>query len=291
MLKGSFVALVTPFKNSREIDYPALERLINYQIAGGSAGFVPCGTTGESATLTEEERKKVIEKTIEFTNKRALVIAGTGTNSTSTTIKLTKMAKDAGADGVLIVCPYYNKPTQEGIYQHFKEVALAVDIPILIYNIPGRSGVNISPETVKRLSEIKNIVGIKEASGSLQQACEIIAKCSDSFSVLSGEDMLTLPMISVGGKGAISATSNVVPGEMAGMITHALNGEFAKAREIHYRLLSLFKALFVETNPIPVKAALKLMGLCDGSVRLPLVEASPSTVNLLKEVLKELKKI
>ncbi len=291
MFEGSFVALITPFKNGKEVDYEALERLIKFQLDNGTKGVVPCGTTGESATLTEEERKKIIEKTLEFINRKALVIPGTGTNSTATTIKLTKMAKDAGADGVLLVCPYYNKPTQEGIYQHYKEIALSVDIPIIVYNIPSRSGVNILPETIKRLSEIKNIVGIKEASGSISQACEIISKSGSEFSVLSGEDVLTLPLISVGGKGAISATSNVAPGEMSEMIKSAINGDYKRAREIHYNLLPLFKALFIETNPIPVKTMLKFMGFCDGSFRLPLVEPSQSTVNLIKEVLKEMKKI
>ncbi len=291
MFEGNFVAIITPFKNGKEIDYSQLERLIEFHLKEGCAGFVPCGTTGESATLSEEEKKRLIEKTVEFVNKRALVIAGTGTNSTSTTIKLTKMAKDAGADGVLLVCPYYNKPTQEGIYQHYKEVASAVDIPIVLYNIPGRSGVNITPETIKKLSEIKNIVAIKEASGSISQACEIINLCGDSITLLSGEDILTLPLLSIGAKGVISATSNIVPREMTEMVNYALKNNYEKAREIHYKLLPLFKALFVETNPIPVKMALKLMGFCDGSVRLPLVAASSSTQNLLEKVLKEMKKI
>jgi len=291
MLEGSFVALITPFKNGKEVDYEAIENLLKFQIENGTNGIVPCGTTGEAATLTEEERKRIIEKTIEVVNRRALVFPGTGTNSTATTIKLTKMAKEIGADGVLIVCPYYNKPTQEGIYEHYKEVAMAVDIPIIVYNIPSRTGVNISPDTIKRLSEIKNIVGIKEASGSISQACEIISRCGEQFSVLSGEDALTLPLISVGGKGAISATSNVAPKEMAEMIKSALNGDYKRAKEIHYTLLPLFKALFLETNPIPVKTMLKFMGFCDGSLRLPLVEPSPSTVNVIKEVLTSLKKI
>jgi len=291
MFEGSFVALITPFKNGKEVDYKALENFLKFQIENGTNGIVPCGTTGEAATLTEEERKKIIEKTIEVVNKKALVFPGTGTNSTSTTIKLTKMAKDIGADGVLIVCPYYNKPTQEGIYQHYKEVAISVDIPIILYNIPSRTGVNITPDTIKRLSEIKNIVGIKEAAGSISQACEIISKCGEKFSVLSGEDILTLPLISVGGKGAISATSNVAPKEMAEMIKSALNGDYKRAKEIHYTLLPIFKTLFIETNPIPVKTMLKFMGFCDGSLRLPLVEPSPSTVNAIKEVLTSLKKI
>lgn len=291
MFEGSFVALITPFKNGKEVDYSSLESLIKYQLNNGTKGIVPCGTTGESATLTEEERKKIIERTVEFVNKKAIVVSGTGTNSTATTIKLTKMAKDAGADGVLIVCPYYNKPTQEGIYQHYKEIALTVDIPIIVYNIPSRSGVNILPDTIKRLSEIENIVGIKEASGSLSHVCEIISKCGDGFSVLSGEDILTLPLISVGAKGAISATSNVAPSEMADMIKFALNGDYKMAKEIHYKLLPLFKACFIETNPIPVKTMLRFMGFCDGSMRLPLVEPSLSTINTIKEVLTQLKKI
>lgn len=291
MFEGPSVALITPFIKAKEVDYNALKEIIEYQLKNGTKGFVPCGTTGEAATLTMDERKKVIEKTIEFVGKRGFVIAGTGTNSTASTVELTKFAKDAGADGVLLVCPYYNKPTQEGIYQHYKTVAESVDIPIVIYNIPGRTGVNIAPETVKRLANIPNIVGIKEASGSIIQVSEIVRECGESFTVLSGEDALTLPIMSVGGKGVISATSNVVPREMAELVNLSLSNRYEEARAIHFKLLPLFKALFAETNPGPVKAALKLMGMCDGSLRLPLVPVSPSTEELLKKVLKELGKI
>lgn len=291
MFEGPTVALITPFVKSKKVDYEALKGLIEFQLENGTKGFVPCGTTGEAATLTLEERKKVIEKTVDFVNKKGFVIAGTGTNSTESTIELTKFAKEVGADGVLIVCPYYNKPTQEGIYQHYKKVAEGVDIPIILYNIPSRTGVNITVDTMRELSKIPNIVGVKEASGSILQVSEIVKECGDTFTVLSGEDALTLPIMSVGGKGVISATSNVAPTEMANIVSLSMENRYEEARKVHLRLLPLFKTLFAETNPGPVKTALKLMGLCDGSVRLPLVPVRRSTEELLRRVLKELGKI
>lgn len=269
MFSGSLVAIVTPFSKGK-FDEKAMAELIEFHIAHGTHGIVPCGTTGESATLTPEEHERVVSITVEVVNKRIPVIAGTGSNSTDEAITFTKHAKAVGADAALLITPYYNKPTQEGLYRHFAAVAKAVDLPQILYNIPGRTSINMVPATVSRLSEIKNIVGIKEGSGSLQQVSEIIQRSHPGFLVLSGDDPLTLPMIALGGKGVITVTANVAPTDMANMVNAALEGNYEKARLLHYNLAPLFEALFLETNPIPVKAALAMMGKISEEVRLPL---------------------
>jgi 4-hydroxy-tetrahydrodipicolinate synthase len=284
MFEGAFVAIVTPFKNDK-IDEEALRRLVEYQIQEGTNGIVPCGTTGESATLTYEEHCKVIDIVIDQANKRVPVIAGTGSNSTHETIYFTKHALSAGADAALIISPYYNKPTQKGLYEHFKNIAENVNIPIIVYNVPGRTACNILPDTVIALSKIKNIVGIKEASLSLDQAAQIIKETHKDFILLSGEDSLTYPLLCLGAKGVISVASNIVPKKMADMCQYIKNNEYGKARDIHYELFDLFKALFYETNPIPVKKAMYLMGLITDEIRLPLVSLSEENTGRLKTVL------
>ncbi len=284
MFKGAIVALVTPFRNGK-VDEEALRDLIEEQIANGTDGIVPCGTTGESATLSHEEHDRVIEITIEAVKKRVPVIAGTGSNSTAEAVRLTRHAYEAGADGVLLVTPYYNRPTQEGMFQHFKTIAEEVPIPSLLYNVPGRTGANLLPETILRLSGIANIVGIKEASGSLKQIMDIIHLCPENFSVLSGDDFIVLPALSMGARGVISVVSNIAPGDMAGLIDAFGAGEMAKAKEIHYRMLPLMDAMFIETNPIPVKAALALMGKIAYEYRLPLCKMADANREKLRKVL------
>lgn len=285
-IKGAIVAIVTPFKDGK-VDEKALAELIEFQISNGTDGIVPCGTTGESATLSYEEHEFVVEFTVKQVKGRVPVIAGTGSNSTDEAIGLTKHAKKVGADAALIITPYYNKPTQEGMYRHFKAIADEVDIPIILYNVPGRTGVNLLPETVARLSKIKNIVGIKEASGSLQQVSDIIRLTGSDFIVLSGDDFIVLPLLAVGGKGVISVVSNVAPADMAGLCDAFFAGDLRKARELHYKLLPLCHAMFIETNPIPVKTALGLMGKIKPELRLPLCSMSESNLNKLKQIMKD----
>ncbi|WP_447975152.1 4-hydroxy-tetrahydrodipicolinate synthase [Nitrospira sp. Kam-Ns4a] len=286
MFTGSFVAIVTPFRRGR-VDERALGDLIEFQLANGTHGIVPCGTTGESATLSHEEHNRVVDLTVEVVRKRVPVIAGTGSNSTEEAIALTSHAKAAGADGALLITPYYNKPTQEGLYQHYKAVAEAVELPLVLYNIPGRTGVNMTPATVARLAALRNIVAIKEGSGSVQQVSEIIQACGDRLTVLSGDDALTLPMMAVGAKGVITVTANLVPRDMADLVEAALAGRYDEARRLHAKLYPLFTALFLETNPIPVKEALALMGKIDGELRLPLCPLSSENRDKLTRVLKE----
>jgi len=286
MFHGSLVAIVTPFKKGK-VDEKALGDLIDWQIAQGTHGIVPCGTTGESATLTHEEHERVVAFTIEATKGRVPVIAGSGSNSTDEAITLTKHAKKAGADGALLITPYYNKPTQEGLYRHYKAVAEAVDLPIVLYNIPGRTSVNMLPTTVARLSSLKNIVAIKEGSGSLQQVSDIIQACGERLTVLSGDDALTLPMMAVGAKGVITVTANIAPKDMAKMTDAFEAGKLAEARKLHYKMAPLFAALFYETNPIPVKEALGMMGKCSAELRLPLCPMAADTREKLSRVLKD----
>ena len=286
MFTGSLVAIVTPFRQGK-VDERALAELIEWQIANGTNGIVPCGTTGESATLSHDEHNRVIELTVEVARRRVPVIAGTGSNSTEEAIALTKHAKQAGADGALLITPYYNKPTQEGLYQHYKAVAEAVDVPLVLYNIPGRTGVNMLPSTIARLSAIKTIVGVKEGSGSVQQASDIVQMCGDRLTVLAGDDSLTLPMMAVGGKGVITVTANIVPMEMAGLVKSFAAGRIDEARRIHFKLSPLFSALFFETNPIPVKEALGLMRKIDPELRLPLCPMAQETRERLIGVLKD----
>ena len=290
MFSGSIVAIVTPFRNGK-LDERAFGDLIEWQIANGTSGIVPCGTTGESATLTHDEHHRVVRLTVEVAKGRVPVIAGTGSNSTDEAISLTRHAKDAGADGALLITPYYNKPTQEGLYRHYKAVAEAVDMPLVLYNIPGRTGVNMLPATVARLAVMKNIVGIKEGSGSVQQASDIAQTCGDRLTVLSGDDPLTLPMMAVGAKGVITVTANVMPKEMAQLVASFQAGRIDEARRIHFALSALFAALFYETNPIPVKEALGMMGKIDPELRLPMCAMSADNRNQLTRVLKEMRLI
>ena len=283
MFRGSFVAIVTPHKKGR-IDEKRFGELIKFHIAGGTDGIVPCGCTGEAATLSHDEQKRMMSLTVEMVNKRLPVIAGAGSNNTEEALALTKHAKRAGCDGVLSITPYYNKPTPEGQFLHFEKIARAVDIPIVLYNVPSRTGISIRPETVARLSRIDNIVAIKEASGSLDQASQIRSLCD--ITILSGDDSLTLPIMSVGGEGVISVAANIVPKEISKLVKCFLDGRLEEARKIHYELMPLFKAMFIETNPIPVKAAMGLMKMLESEWRLPLCPPRPETVEELKKVLK-----
>jgi 4-hydroxy-tetrahydrodipicolinate synthase len=286
MFSGAIVAIVTPFKDGK-VDEEALRRLVEEQIAGGTDGITPCGTTGESTTLSHEEHDRVIEIVIDAVKKRVPVIAGTGSNSTAEAIRLTRHAWQAGADAALIVCPYYNRPTQEGLYLHYKAIAEEVPIPIIIYNIPGRTGVNMLPETMARLAEIPNIVGAKEAAGSIKQMSDIIALCGPDFDVLSGDDGFTLPLLALGGKGVISVVSNVVPADMAALVDSWFAGDLKKAEELHFRLSPLIDAMFVESNPTPVKAALAMMGKIENELRLPLCPITEKNAVVLKKAMQD----
>jgi 4-hydroxy-tetrahydrodipicolinate synthase len=286
MFTGSIVAIVTPFRKGH-VDEQALGDLIEFQIANGTHGIVPCGTTGESATLSHKEHERVVAFTVETVRRRVPVIAGAGSNCTEEAIALARHAKAAGADGALLITPYYNKPTQEGLFRHYKAVAESVDLPIVLYNIPSRTSVNMLPPTVARLAMIRNIVAIKEGSGSVQQASEIISACGDQITVLSGDDPLTLPMMAIGAKGVITVTANIAPKEMAGMVNAFAAGKVEEARRLHHKLSPLFQALFYETNPIPVKEALAMMGKMDGELRLPLCPLGAENRDKLARALKE----
>ncbi len=257
--RGAFVAIVTPFIDG-QLDEQGLKDLIEFQIAAGTHGIVPCGTTGESATLSHAEHHRVVELTIATVAGRVPVLAGTGSNSTSETIELTKHAKAAGADGALVITPYYNKPSQEGLYQHFKSVAEAVDIPIILYNVPSRTSIDLAAATVARCAEVDNIVGIKEATADMNRACDVISRCPADFAVLSGDDFTAMALVLLGGTGVISVTSNVNPKGMADLMNAALAGNVARAREIQYQLFPLMGSMFFDTNPVPAKKALELMG-------------------------------
>ncbi len=285
MFHGSIVALVTPFKNGR-IDEKAFGELIDFHIRSGTHGIAPCGTTGESATLTHEEHLRVVALTVRKVKGRIPVIAGTGSNSTEEAIFFTRHAKKAGADGALIITPYYNKPTQEGLFQHYKAIATSVDLPMILYNIPGRTAVNLLPPTVARLMAFENIVGIKEGTGSLQQISDLIQRCGDRLTILSGDDFTVLPTMAVGGRGVISVTANIVPSDMAEMVNAAQRGDFHGARKWHEKLYPLHDLMFMETNPAPVKAALAMMGQCSDEVRLPLCRISSDNAEKLKKALK-----
>jgi 4-hydroxy-tetrahydrodipicolinate synthase len=285
MFQGSIVALVTPFRGGK-VDEATLRKLVEMHVAEGTDGIVPCGTTGESPTLSHEEHRRVVEIVIEAARGRVPIIAGTGSNATSEAIDLTRHAKQAGAAGALVVNPYYNKPTQEGLYRHFRAVAEAVDIPIVVYNIAGRTAVNIETDTMVRLvKDCRNIVGVKEASGSLDQMTQVILACGPDFIVLSGDDNLTLPLMSVGGRGVISVIANIVPRETAEMTHAALAGDWKLARELHWRLFPLARAAFLETNPIPVKEAMGMMGMLEPEFRLPMCPIGPANRERLRGVL------
>ena len=286
MFKGSIVAIVTPFKNGA-VDEEKLRELVEFQIANGTDAIVPCGTTGESSTLDYEEHDRVIEIVVEQVAKRVPVIAGTGSNSTREAIEMTEHAKKLGADGALLVTPYYNKPTQEGLYRHYMAVAEAVALPQILYNVPGRTGVNLLPETVARLAERSNIVAIKEATGSLQQASEVLALCGDKIDVLSGDDFITFPMMACGAKGVISVLANIMPKAVGDLTDAFFAGDLEKARQLHLYTLKIGNAMFIESNPVPVKTALGLMGKCSDEVRLPLAPLSETNKSKLTAIMKE----
>ncbi len=288
-MRGCATALVTPFTADGAIDEVALTRLIEYQLAGGMKLLVPCGTTGESATMTEEEDQRVIKRTIELARDRARVIAGTGSNSTAAAVDNSKIARDLGADAVLVVAPFYNKPTQQGLYAHFRAIAQAVDLPIVIYNVPGRTSCNISADTTLRLArDCENIVAVKEASGNLAQIMEILRDRPEGFRVLSGDDAITFPMMALGGDGLISVASNEAPALMSRMVNLALAENWHEARKLHYRLLPLMEVNFIESSPGPVKAGLAMMNLIGENYRLPLVPIQEKSRERLREVLAEL---
>ena len=287
MFQGSLVAIITPFTETG-VDYDALKKLVEFQIENGTHGIVPCGTTGESPTLDHDEHAKVIETVIKAANKRVPIVAGTGSNSTAEAISLTQHAEKAGADGALVVTPYYNKPTQKGLYLHFKAVADSVKIPIILYNIEGRSARNIETETVAKLArDCKNIIGVKEASGSIEQAKAVREACGEDFIILSGDDALTLPLMKLGGKGVISVAANIVPKDVATIVNTFNSGDKEKAQELNDKLAPLVKSLFIETNPIPVKKAAELIGLCSGSLRLPMCDMEPENLEKLKKAMQE----
>ena len=284
MFSGSYTAIVTPFKNGK-VDFNAFEKLIQLQYEAGITGIVPCGTTGESATLSHQEHDEVIEAAVKFAKGKLKVFAGTGSNSTTEAIRLSKHAEEVGCDGVLLVSPYYNKPTQQGLYLHYKEIANAIKIPIILYNIQGRTSVNIEPKTIARLAQdCKNIVAVKEASGSLDQMSQIKLLAPDIY-LLSGDDTLTLPLMSIGGIGVISVLSNIIPKEVAELVNTVLKGDFKTATKMHYKLFPLVKAMFIETNPIPVKTAMEMMGLCSGDLRLPMCSISDENKEILRKTL------
>ncbi|MBN1764558.1 MAG: 4-hydroxy-tetrahydrodipicolinate synthase [Sedimentisphaerales bacterium] len=285
MFSGSLVALVTPFADG-EIDFETLRELVGFHIQSGTDGIVPVGTTGESPTLSHEEHKKVIKTVVDEAAGKVPVIAGTGSNNTREAIELTRYAREVGADASLQILPYYNKPTQEGLYHHFAAIAHAVDIPIILYNIPGRCAVNMEPPTIARLAEIENIVGIKEASGKLDQVSQIALSCS--LTILSGDDSLTLPIASVGGKGVVSVVANIVPTDVKAFTDAILEGDFATARQWHNKLFTLASALLsLATNPIPIKAAMAMLKMCSEEMRLPLVNLNEKQKELLAKILDE----
>jgi 4-hydroxy-tetrahydrodipicolinate synthase len=286
MFTGSMVALVTPFKAGK-VDWQSLEALIEFHISNGTHGIVPCGTTGESATLSHREHDDVIKAVIKAVHKRVPVIAGTGSNSTDEAVRLTREAEKSGADGALMISPYYNRPTQEGIFQHYKKVASEVGIPIIVYNIPARTGSKIEPETLARLSEIKNVAGVKEATGSVDQAIDVIRLCGDNLAVYSGEDTLTFSLMALGGKGVISTVANIAPKEMSQVAEACLKGEWEKGRDLQFKLIPLIHAVFLETNPIPIKTALAQMGKCTGELRLPLTPMSEGNLKKLRQTMSE----
>ena len=283
--QGSLVAMVTPFHDGR-IDEAKLRELVEFHVAHGTDGLVPCGTTGESPTLTHEEHKRVVEIVIQQARDRIPVVAGTGSNSTAEAIELTHHAAQAGAAGALLVTPYYNRPTQQGLYAHFRAIAQAVpDLPLIVYNIQGRTAVNVETETLARLAEIPNIVGVKEASGSLDQMTAVILACRSDFTVLSGDDNLTLPLMSVGGRGVISVVANFLAREVADVTHAALEGDWKRARDLHLKLYPVCKAMFIETNPIPVKEAMAMLGMIRAEWRLPMCAMTPTNREKLRQAL------
>lgn len=292
MYKGVFTAIITPFKEDQSIDWDALKNLVDYQLKNKVTGIVPCGTTGETPTLTEEEKETVIKKIVEWVDGRCQIIAGSGTNSTEKTIRASKKAEELGVDALLVVNPYYNKPTQEGLYRHFKAVADAVSIPVVVYNIKGRTGVNVETDTLLRLiKDCDNIKAVKEASGDMEQIKEVIEKTPEDFSVLSGDDKLTLDLIKAGGQGVVSVASNMIPDRMIGMVENALEGNFKEAEISDKELQIFFKEEMMETNPIPIKAALSMKGMCNEIYRLPMCEMRPKNREKWQDTLHTMKLI
>jgi 4-hydroxy-tetrahydrodipicolinate synthase len=286
-LQGSIVALVTPFKDGK-VDEASLRNLIKWHLQEGTHGILVLGTTGEAVTVDLEERKRVMEIALEEAKGKVPLIVGTGTNDTQKVLKYTKLAEEMGFDAALIVTPYYNKPTQNGLYEHYSYIAKNTNIPIILYNVPGRTSVNLLPETTAKLSQIKNIVAIKEACGDIKQVTELLLKCPKDFTILSGDDFTAYATVMLGGKGVISVAANVMPREMSQLMESALNGDVAKAQELNLKLYPLYKAMFVETNPVPAKAALWLMGKIETpEVRLPLSQLSEKSLETLKTILKE----
>jgi 4-hydroxy-tetrahydrodipicolinate synthase len=284
--QGSFVAMVTPFKNGK-VDEAKLRELVELHVTHGTDGLIPCGTTGESPTLSHDEHRRVVETVIEAARGRIRVIAGTGSNSTAEAIEMTKHAERAGAAGALVVNPYYNKPTQEGLYRHFRAVAESVAIPVVLYNILSRTAINVETDTMARLArDVKNIVGVKEASGSLDQMSQVIAACGPDFSVLSGDDNITLPLLAIGGSGVVSVIANIVPRETADLVHAALEGDWKRARDLHYRLFPLARAAFLETNPVPIKEAMAMAGMLEPEFRLPMCRMSEANREKLRTILK-----
>jgi len=278
--------MVTPFRNG-QVDAAKLRELVELHVANGTDGLIPCGTTGESPSLNHDEHRRVVEIVIEAAHGRIRVVAGTGSNSTTEAIDLTKHAERAGAAGALVVNPYYNKPTQEGLYRHFRAVAESVAIPILVYNIQSRTAVNVETDTLARLvRDVRNIVGVKEASGSLDQMSQVIAACGPDFSVLSGDDNITLPLLAIGGSGVVSVIANIVPRETADLVHAALDGDWKRARDLHYRLFPLARAAFLETNPIPIKEAMAMAGMLEPEFRLPMCRMSDANREKLRAILK-----
>ncbi len=283
-LHGCFTALITPFRDG-QIDEPALRALVARQIAGGASGLVPCGTTGEAPALSATEWERVVATVVATAAGRVPILAGTGSHNTAATIERTRRARDLGADGVLVVTPYYNRPTQEGLYGHFAAITEEVDLPLVLYNVPGRTGVNLLPDTVVRLADIPAIVGIKEASGSLDQASQIVHETPGGFVVLSGDDSLTLPIMGIGGRGVVSVVSNIAPQAVSALAAACMAGDFAAGRELHLALFDLCRAMFVETNPVPVKAAAAILGFCTPEVRLPLAPLSDTARQRVEQAL------
>jgi len=286
MFSGSMTALITPFRDG-QIDTDSFARLIEFQIANGTSALVPCGSTGESATMTHQEHAEVVKLVVQLAKGRVPVIAGTGSNSTAEAITLTRAAQEAGASAALLISPYYNRPTQEGIYQHYKAIAAATRFPLIVYNIPGRTGSKIEATTIARLAELEHIVGLKEATGSLDEVQEVIRLCGNRLEVYSGDDALTLPIMAVGGTGVISVIANALPKQSAAVTTAALAGDWATARRLHYAMLPLGRALFLETNPIPIKAAMAMMGYCRDELRLPLLPMSEAPRAQLRSVMQQ----
>ena len=286
MFSGSMPAIITPFRDG-QIDIEALERLVDFQITNGVSALVPCGSTGESATLTHQEHAEVVRRVVKAAGGRVPVIAGTGSNSTAEAISLTRAAKEAGAAAALLISPYYNKPTQEGIYLHYKAIAEAARFPLIVYNIPGRTASKIEATTIARLAELEHIIGLKEATGSLDEVQEVIRLCGDEIEIYCGDDSLTLPVMAVGGRGVISVTANFMPRQTADMTAACLRGDWATARRLHYAMLPVIRALFTEVNPIGVKAALAMMGYCRDELRLPLLPMSEAPRAKLQAALQQ----